>query len=244
MKSIESAMNVNVSEHQRSILATMGIDLWVLKVAVQTRHYQTALYRDVEQEQQTSIDTIEFSNLSAAVQSAPNTDTVVESSIQIEKPQLPEVSLLKRNPETQRTEEVTTSKQIQQQTDFVAEPAVQLSPFEIQAYVIENSVLLIDSTQISSEQLTLWSNIQRALIGQFYELKWPFPMLAFQDGRGASLYVQGFIDALRQERKIISLGHISHVGQQEIVELASLQEMLEQPLLKRRLWQMMQNKGA
>ena len=39
-------MSVNLAEHQRSLLATMGINLWVPRVDVQIRHFQTALYRD------------------------------------------------------------------------------------------------------------------------------------------------------------------------------------------------------
>jgi hypothetical protein len=67
-------------------------------------------------------------------------------------------------------------------------------------------------------------------------------MLQLQDGRGAAMYIQGFVDALRQERKVISLGQLPYLNNTEMFELASLQEMIEQPLLKRRLWQFMQNK--
>ena len=233
-------MNMNVSEHQRSILATMGIELWVPMVDVQTRHYENALYRDIAQVEQDIAIVPELSTHST--QSDARLENQNVQPPQIEKAHQPEVSLLKRNPETQQTEEVSAPEQIQQQTNFTVEPALQIAPFEIQAYCIENCVIFVDCTQISADQLTLWGNIQQALVGQFYDLKWPFPMVQLQDGRGAGMYIQGFIDALRQERKAISLGQLPYLNSSEMFELASLQEMIEQPLLKRRLWQFMQNK--
>ena len=102
-------------------------------------------------------------------------------------------------------------------------------------------MILVDSTHIDAEQLTLWSNIQRAVSGQYYELKWPFPLLQLQDGKGANIYIQGFVDALKQDRKVISLGELTYLKSTDIIQLASLQKMLDQPVLKRRLWQFMQN---
>ncbi|MDO6642630.1 hypothetical protein [Acinetobacter guillouiae] len=233
-------MNMNVSEHQRSILATMGIELWIPKVDVQTRHYENALYRDIAQVEQ-DIAVVPELNTHLTQSDAKLENQKVQPP-QIEKAHQPEVSLLKRNPETQLTEEVSAPEQIQQQTNFTVEPALQIAPFEIQAYCIESCVIFVDCTQISADQFTLWGNIQQALVGQFYDLKWPFPMLQLQDGRGAAMYIQGFVDALRQERKVISLGQLPYLNNTEMFELASLQEMIEQPLLKRRLWQFMQNK--
>lgn len=233
-------MNMNVSEHQRSILATMGIELWIPKVDVQTRHYENALYRDIAQVEQDIAVVPELNTHSTQSDAKPENQKVQPP--QIEKAHQPEVSLLKRNPETQQIEEVSAPEHIQQQTNFTVEPALQIAPFEIQAYCIESCVIFVDCTQINADQFTLWGNIQQALVGQFYDLKWPFPMLQLQDGRGAAMYIQGFVDALRQERKVISLGQLPYLNNTEMFELASLQEMIEQPLLKRRLWQFMQNK--
>jgi len=46
------------------------------------------------------------------------------------------------------------------------------------------------------------------------------------------------------EKNIISLGSIPHVTHNKMIQLASLQEMLDQPILKKRLWQFMQNRPA
>lgn len=236
-------MNVNLAEHQRSILAAMGIDLWVPKVDVQTRHYPSVLYRDIAQNEQESITPFEFvvqqdespKQNHNSIPNRKNTDSKPQA-------QQSEVSLLKRNPETQQTEEVLDSAQIQQQTDFEVESALQIEAFELQAYCTEHCVILINSTELDTEQRTLWSNIQRAKSGLYFDLKWPFPLLQFQDGKGAKVYVQGFVDALKQERKIISLGQLPYLDCTDVFQLASLQEMIEQPILKRRLWQFMQNK--
>ncbi|RZG46994.1 hypothetical protein [Acinetobacter wuhouensis] len=231
-------MNVNLAEHQRSILAAMGIDLWIPQVDVQTRHYQNTLYRDVAQNEAEIATTVEFKDFNHSTTAlTKNTENVIvrrESAVQSE------VSLLKVNAETQQTEEITSAEQIQKQTAISVEPALQIASFEIQAYQIEHCVIFVDATQLNDDQKTLWGNIQRAAFGQYFELKWPFPMLQFQDGRGASMYIQGFIDGLRQERKIISLGQLTHLNQSDVIQLASLQEMIEQPILKRRLWQFMQ----
>ncbi len=239
-------MNVNLQEHQRSILAVMGIDLWIPRTEVETRPFENGLYRDVAVATDILIPQIEFSQTAEVLNKTSNQPRkpVERSHSSIDhsnKAVHAEVALLKINPETQQTEEVTNSAQILQQTELSAQPVLQIEAFELQAYCIKNCVILVDSTHIDAEQLTLWSNIQRAVSGQYYELKWPFPLLQLQDGKGANIYIQGFVDALKQDRKVISLGELTYLKSTDIIQLASLQKMLDQPVLKRRLWQFMQN---
>ena len=85
-------------------------------------------------------------------------------------------------------------------------------------------------------------NIQRAVQAEFHALQWPFAWTNMQDGRGAASYVQGFLDALSAEKNVLCLGGIPHLQSSKSIQLASLQDMLDQPLLKKRLWQFMQNK--
>ena len=99
---------------------------------------------------------------------------------------------------------------------------------------------MTDATELSAEQQQLWNNIQQALQAEYYELQWPFPLINFQDGRSAESYVQGFIDAISADKNIILLGQFSYFNHSKIIHLAGLQEMLDQPLLKKRLWQFMQ----
>ena len=243
-------MNVNLQEHQRSLMAAMGIDLWIPRSDVQTRPYQNNLYRDIATLEQT--DNIQFdtsSHLPQHVFKANQTQSIQQLAeihpTNVEKVNLSqqtEISSLKQNIDIQQKSESSVSEQISKQVDFHTTPAIQLEAFEIQAFCISNCVILVDCSKITAEQQQLWLNIQHAMMGQYYDLKWPFPMLQLQDGKGASIYIQGFIDALKNERKVISLGQLPHLQAADIIHLASLQEMIDQPILKRRLWQFMQNR--
>src|SRR5690606_1359460 len=57
-------------------------------------------------------------------------------------------------------------------------------------------------------------------------------------------YIQGFLDGMSAEKNIIFLGTVPYISNSKIIQLASLQEMLDQPILKKRLWQFMQNRSA
>ena len=115
-----------------------------------------------------------------------------------------------------------------------------LQAFELQMYVLESCAILLEGSQLSDAQRTLWQNIQKARLGQYAELKWPFPLVGFQESRGLSSYIQGFLDATATNKKILCLGHLDFIQHSNILHLASLEEMIAQPLLKRRLWQLMQ----
>lgn len=247
IKYIESVMSVNLQEHQRSLMAVMGIDLWIPRSDVQTRPYQNNMYRDIDFHQTASLEqtsVVEF-DLSHVQQNQPIQKLTKPDLIHTDRTntiQQAEVSLLKNNIQTTQQNETSTSAQVSKKIDYQTEPSVQLEPFEIQAFCIASCVILVNCTQLTAEQLKLWLNIQHAIVGQYYELKWPFPMLQLQDGKGANIYIQGFIDALKNERQVISLGQLPHVQVTDIIQLASLQEMIDQPVLKRRLWQFMQNR--
>lgn len=237
-------MNVNLQEHQRSIMATMGIDLWIPRSDVHTRLFENGLYRDVaiaetiQLEQKKTFIADVSGTVLAETQTAVATS---KTSIVQSNSSTNEVSLLQFDVDTQQQVEISTAEQIQQNTDFQTTPIVQLDAFEIQAYCFENCIVLVDCTQLDADQSKLWLNIQHALFGQFYDLKWPFPMLQFQDGRGVKLYIQGFIDGLKKDKKVLSLGQLPYLQSTDIIQLASLQEMIEQPKLKKRLWQFMQS---
>ncbi|MEG0481976.1 MAG: hypothetical protein RR569_02590 [Acinetobacter sp.] len=235
-------MSVNLQEHQRSLMAAMGIDLWIPRSDVQTRPYQNNLYRDIASLEQASVVEFDLSHIqqNQSVQQFAKADLIhTEKASEI---QPTEASLLKNNIQRTQQKETSATEQISKKIDYQTEPSIQLDSFEIQAFCIASCVILVDCTQLSAEQLKLWLNIQHAIVGQYYELKWPFPMLQLQDGKGANIYIQGFIDALKNERKVISLGQLPHVQATDIIQLASLQDMIDQPILKRRLWQFMQNR--
>ena len=65
------------------------------------------------------------------------------------------------------------------------------------------------------------------------------PLVRNPSFRGIA-HIQGFLDAAAMNKKILCLGHLDFIQHSNILHLASLEEMIAQPLLKRRLWQLMQ----
>ena len=102
------------------------------------------------------------------------------------------------------------------------------------------SSILVESTTLSQEQQQLWRNIQHALQAEYHVLQWPFALEVLQDGIGVENYVQGFVDVLSTDKNMLILGQLPHFKSEQCLHLASLQEMLDQPLLKKSLWDAIQ----
>lgn len=209
--------------HQRDIMATLGIDIWIPRATV-CQHNQPALWRDVTPED----------DISEIILSKPVvTLEPVVAPLKIE----PE---LKAKINLKDKDTVPVVAQPAESSDLV--PALQISAFSIEAVRLAHCVLVVNVTTITVDQQHLWKSIQRAVQSEFNSLQWPFAWQNMQDGRGAESYVSGFIDAMSAEKNILCLGQIPYLTSSKSIQLASLQEMLEQPLLKKRLWQFMQNK--
>ena len=52
--------------------------------------------------------------------------------------------------------------------------------------------------------------------------------------------MQGFVDVLSTDKNMLILGQLPHFKSEQCLHLASLQEMLDQPLLKKSLWDAIQ----
>ena len=211
---------------QRNILATLGIDVWIPREVVCEKNIAPSLWRDQEAEQIHSLP-IQFET---PVQNKPELQikhepvqpiTVVEPLDSVEIIVAPQAVELIRG-----KEQVVVTTQVQS--------------FELQMYILENCAILVESSRFNEAQQQLWQNIQKAKMGQYAELKWPFPLADFQESRGLPSYIQGFLDAAAMNKKILCLGHLDFIQHSNILHLASLEEMIAQPLLKRRLWQLMQ----
>ncbi|MBJ9956017.1 hypothetical protein [Acinetobacter courvalinii] len=211
---------------QRNILASLGIDVWIPREVVCQKNTASSQWRDqvLEELQQVPAPVFEPAPVVQDVEvKAVQTALVTE----IERPQQVEVVA-----EPVVKEAVVEKEQIVVST--------QIQAFELQMYVLENCAILLESSQLNDAQRQLWQNTQKARLGQYAELKWPFPLAAFQESRGLSSYIQGFLDATATGKKILCLGQLDFIQHSNILHLASLEEMLAQPLLKRRLWQLMQ----
>lgn len=208
--------------HQRDILATLGIDIWIPKGDVCQQH-QVSIWRDQAPAELHSEIILPQPTQIAPVEKAPLV--------------APEPVIVETKAEVKSEAPAVVASQEQREILYIP-------PFNLQALSLEHCTIVIDATQMTEQTQLLWSNIQRALQSEFYELNWPFPWMNLQDGRGVESYIQGFLDMMSLEKNIISLGSIPHVTLNKMIQLASLQEMLDQPILKKRLWQFMQNRPA
>lgn len=211
--------------HQRDILATLGIDIWIPKDVACQNMPSSSIWRD---------------------QAAPEylTEIVIAKS----QPEIPIAPQIEQPKVLDRTEALITPSVIKEVPTEVAplaieeRTALQIAPFQLQAFGLPDCVIVVDATEMTAEQQQLWNNIQQAVQAEYYELQWPFPLLNFQDSRGVDSYVHGFLDAISADKNIILIGQLPYLADPQSINLAGLQEMLDQPLLKKRLWQFMQKK--
>lgn len=207
--------------HQRDILATLGIDVWIPKAELCQPH-QNHLWRD---------------------QSAPELSTEIilpQIQLRVSEPVIaPKESVKQPIDGIAVNKSVVTVQPAIDLSEQVVQP-VQVDAFSLQILNLDQCCILIDATQMTEEQQRLWMNIQRAVSCEFSELNWPFPWINVQDGRGVGSYVQGFVDVQGTDKNILILGEVPHLIHPKMIQLASLQEMLDQPILKKRLWQFMQ----
>ncbi len=211
--------------HQRDILATLGIDIWIPKDVACQNMPSSSIWRD---------------------QAAPEylTEIVITKS----QPKMPIEPRVEPPKALERTEALITASVIKEVPTEVApltveeSPALQIAPFQLQAFGLPHCVIVVDATEMTAEQQQLWNNIQQAFQAEYYGLQWPFPLINFQDSRGVGSYVHGFLDAISADKNIILIGQFPYLNHSKSINLASLQEMLDQPLLKKRLWQFMQKK--
>ncbi|ENW97266.1 hypothetical protein [Acinetobacter dispersus] len=211
---------------QRNILATLGIDVWIPREVVCQKNTAPNLWRDqvVDEVSQSTVLALDSALI---VEAIPVTPVHTPPITEIEIPQ-----------QTKVVVEPVAKEAVVEKEQIVI--TAQIQDLELQMYILDNCAILLESSQLNDAEQQLWQNIQKARLGQYAELKWPFPLAAFQESRGLSSYIQGFIDATATNKKILCLGQLDFIQHSNILHLASLEEMIAQPLLKRRLWQLMQ----
>ncbi|UTO18531.1 hypothetical protein NGC85_11325 [Acinetobacter sp. Z1] len=213
---------------QRNILATLGVDVWIPRDIVCQKNTVSALWRDQNIEQNTQPSSIQFDSKVS--------QNITEIKVEQQSVVIKEVEPLQQQ-QTAVVQPITKQSLIEKEQIVIT---AQIQSFELQMYVLDNCAILLESSQLNDAQRMLWQNIQKAKLGQYAELKWPFPLAAFQESRGLSSYIQGFLDATATSKKILCLGQLDFIQHSNILHLASLEEMLAQPVLKKRLWQLMQ----
>lgn len=230
---------------RRHMLASMGIDLWVTREALTTAVAEVSLYRDVAVNHVTVSAPVVFEQSEAVIQpldlAIEQTDCTVKDAV-IAPHNLVSPFSSKESAEDVQQEVSNSTTAAHAESTTAIEPAVQFPSFELQAAVLPHCILLLQSDQLTSQQQQLWANIQAAQSGQLHVLKWPFALAHFQDGRGVEAYLHGFLTLIHQEQVLIAVGELPLQPKLAFVQLPGLQQMLEQPLLKRQLWQAMQGK--
>ena len=205
--------------HQRDILASLGIDIWVSRTAVSQTLPQSSVWRD---------------------QAAPeiHSDIIVPAAVNQQlKQQQP---IIHEEPKQEPSPQHTAVEVVVPDDIPEARVMLQIEAFSIEALQLPHCVILVESTTLSQEQQQLWRNIQHALQAEYHVLQWPFALEVLQDGIGVENYVQGFVDVLSADKNMLILGQLPHFRSEQCLHLASLQEMLDQPLLKKSLWDAIQ----
>ena len=210
--------------HSREVLANLGIDIWVSKGAVCQQLPQSTIWRD-QNTPEVMLD------ITSHVEISTTDELLNDPILSFEAEQSKQV----QGKLKQKEEPIEAVEQ-------ELRPSVILQPFNIQALVLSHLVILMEGTNITSDQQLLWSNIQRAVQAEFTELNWPFALPELQDGYGVESFIQGFLDVISIEKTVLVLGQVPHYTKSNIMHLASLQEMLDEPFLKKRLWKFIQNK--
>lgn len=205
--------------HQREILASLGIDIWVSRTAVSQTLPQPSVWRD---------------------QAAPEiySDIIVPAAVNQQlKQQQP---IIHEEPKQEPSPQHPVVDVVVPDDIPEARVMLQVEAFSIEALQLPYCVILVESTALSQKQQQLWRNIQHALQAEYHVLQWPFAIEVLQDGIGVENYVQGFVDVLNADKKMLILGQLPHFKSEQCLHLASLQEMLDQPLLKKSLWDAIQ----
>ena len=114
--------------------------------------------------------------------------------------------------------------------------------FILEACCFAKQVIMIERQQMSTTHEQLWRNIQAIEENsQVVQLFWPIPQLNLNDEKGMKYYLQGFLDMHVMSKPIIFLGQTDLFSSESMQMAPSLNEMIEQPLLKRTLWKLLCN---
>ena len=220
-------------DHQHSVLRTMGIDLWIPRETVCVDIATTSLWRDQAPPEQNNTvttlpQTIELPIVDLAQDVIPTrlARTIPNQPLQQSKSEI-----------VQSVEQDKTALSIEALLSDLSDTPV-CAPFQLQALVLPQYTLVVESTRFNETHWALWQNIQQALSATSRVLEWPFPLLPMQDARGVACYVQGFLDATGLEQKVFILGELPYVQIQAHWEkMPEIQQLLDQPVLKKQLWQ-------
>ncbi len=157
---------------QRNILAAMGVDVWIPRAMLCQKSRLFVL------------GVIKFPRRSCGV-AVVNQQVIDASQAKPELTHIESIAQLKdRQPPTvvveieQSTLAAPRSILPKDQTVVVMQQV-----FTLEAYCLDQVIIVVESSQLSKQQRQLWTNIQSSVSGYYHELKWPLPLENFRDGR-------------------------------------------------------------
>lgn len=232
---------------QRAILAGLGIPLWIPKLLGARKQHaaSTIIWRDQPGLDQLGISipqTLQVANVAAQQETSV---VPIENQSSVARQAVPEQSA--------KVADVTVSNPIIAPmplpgADVAVHPADSLSSqpllrFSVQAVEINHWILLVDEQTLQSTEVRqLWGNICAAF-AKTEQLRFNWPLadgLRWQHPQGAKAALNGFLFRLGMDKRIGLMGQLQDdVMPDRIERLPTLQELIEQPLKKRSLWQLL-----
>lgn len=228
---------------QRSILAGMGISLWVPRLA-RTRKILPAsadMWRDQVVTGQIPVAA------PVAATAIPDVVPVIPDAVQAGFQVQPVVEpVLTANPAESAGQLPATVATVVAMQAGAGQDAVQTqSPlrFSVQAVELKHWILLIDEQSLQhAAARQLWANICAAFANpEPVRFNWPLADgLRWQHPQGAKAALNGFLFRMGMDKRIGLMGQLQDdIAPDRIERLPTLQELLEQPLKKRSLWSLL-----
>ncbi|MBF7687580.1 hypothetical protein [Acinetobacter rathckeae] len=219
-----------MSQQQRHLLQSMGVDVWVAKDTQAQVFVATQFWRDQVSE---SFDLDE------------EPPQQVVQNLVIDKPSRHIGS--KHNIEAVTAESITPAV-VKNQTIAPAEtPLAQLEaekviqqvlPFTLALLVTDQCSVLFDHTQLLAEEVLFVENLVSALGATITQLRWPIDLAGFQQSDYINSYVKGFIDSVSPQQQVILLGNLPTAVNIDITyKMQSIAELMKNPTQKRALWE-------
>lgn len=235
---------------QRSILAGMGISLWVPRLA-RTRTVapassgiwrdHTGLSQTVSSQVQvtapvTPVAIVKPAALAHPVQTEANIQPAVQPALVPHPP---------ANPPVVAGPSSTTAlvPAVDSPVSTEAQQAQSLVRFSVQAVELKHWILLIDEQSLQhAAARQLWNNICAAFANpEPVRFNWPLADgMRWQHPQGAKAALNGFLFRMGMDKRIGLMGQLQDdIAPDRIERLPTLEELLEQPLKKRSLWSLL-----
>ncbi|WP_092746906.1 hypothetical protein [Acinetobacter boissieri] len=220
-----------MSQQQRHLLNSMGVDVWILKETQPKSFVATQFWRDQAYEK--------FDLNEPVIEPLPTLQNIV-----VEKPHLQskhdiqilneEIIGLTKDQHQTRSLEVTSVHEV------TSEIALQILPFTLALLTIDQCSILLNYTELLAQEKIFVESLRSALGATITELRWPINLADFQQSDYVNSYVNGFIDSTSLGQRIILLGGLPKVLDLDIaIKTVGITDLINNPKEKRVLWEML-----